>query len=170
MNIGVTCILYTLVHRPLHLLRRCPWLNFPFMRMAIQPDGVVSCVLPECQQSSDFFFQMNNLGLVGQTGWLIQLSFSNRRTQKRSERLLNFVVITARCLFWRYYIHNFTMMGTQVYENTFSCSVIDLGIFSLANSTAYNFLHVNINHLFHSQKYLRVRIIKVLSGEPVQAN
>lgn len=61
-------------------------------------------------------------------------------------------------------------MGTQVYENAVSCSVIDLGIFSLANSTACNFLYVNVNHLFYSQKYIRVRIIKVLSGEPVQTN
>ena len=66
-----------------------------------------------------------------------------------------------------YYIHNFTMMGTQVYKNTLGSSVIGLGIFSLDDPMAWNFPHVNANHSPHSQKYTKVRSIEFLFGESV---
>lgn len=118
-------------------------LSSPLQYIATELAGSQSHALLEGQWSPDFF-QANNQSPAGPSVWPTQCSLVNRRVQKNIRKTEISGHHCSGPLLANYYIHNFTMLGSQVRENSLSSSLIDVWIFPSAGSTAWNFLHVNV--------------------------
>lgn len=107
-------------------------LSSPLQYVATELAGLQGHELLDGQWPSDCF-QTNHQSLVGPSVWPTDCSpLVNSRIQRNIRKMTE--ISGHHCsgpLLANHNIHSFMMMGSQVYENSLSSSVIDVWIFSL---------------------------------------